>query len=281
LTTECGSGDEIRSISSGWDDDEGMAGFLGRLIERIGAREVVDPAVRTAFDQAMEIEGRITLIRPDPETGSMLFHKVGMESLDDSSFLVVAQDELPMQPGDVFEVAVLGRAGRQCGMIKFLGNERVPSGGRMPMTGYRFAYPPTMDHNERRRAHRVSVGFDLAPLARIFDGRTSGPVEAAIMDLSIGGMQLKCDAHPDRFAPGQSIDLDVQLPDPVGRLLVPARVASVRHDESGLDRIGISFVQAVEGMAQLVRSIEVRRASRRRGDRSGSRIGGGATHGPG
>lgn len=281
MTTSGGSGDEIRSISTVWDDDEGMAGFLGRLIERIGAREVVDPAVRSAFEQAMEIEGRVTLIRPDPETDSMLFHKIAMESVGDTSFLAVAQDELHMQPGDVFEVAVLGRAGRQCGMVEFLGNEQVPSGGRAPMAGYRFAYPPTMEHNERRRAHRVSVGFDLAPLARIFDGRTSGPVEASIMDLSIGGMQLKCDAHPDRFASGQSIDLDVQLPEPVGRLLVPARVASIRRDETGKERLGISFVQAVEGMAQLVRSIEVRRASRRRGERQEHRTGSGTSHGTG
>ena len=276
------SPDDFRLKMVVWDDEVGMAGLLGRWLDRLTPREVVDPAVRNAFQQALEIDGRITLIHPDPDdSGSMVMRKLVMESVDEDSFLVVAQEDLPVSIGDVFEVAVLGRAGRQCGMVQFLGHERVPSGGRIPMPGYRFAYPPSMEHNERRRAHRVSVGYDLAPRARVFDGKTSGPVESLIMDLSIGGMQLRCDSHPDRFAAGQSIDLDVELPAPVGRLLVPVRIASMRTDESGQDRLGVSFIQPVEGMAQLVRSIEVRRAGRRRGDHAAAKMEGDASNGTG
>ncbi len=244
-----------------------MAGFLGRWLERITPREGVDPSIRTAFDQAMEIEGRITLLQPDADTGEPVTYRAMLERLDEDSFVVLAPDDLPARIGEVFEMAVLSRSGRQCGMVELTGHEPVPSGGQVPIPGLRFSYPPTLDHNERRRAHRVSVAFDLAPRGRIFDGRTSGPVEVSIMDLSIGGMQLKCNTHADRFAPGQTIDLDVQLPDPVGSMLIPARIASVRNDDSGQQRLGIAFNQAVEGMAQLVRSIEVRRAGRRRTER--------------
>ena len=258
------TGSEINDKWTGWDDEVCMTGFLGRWLERISPRESVDPLIRSAFEQAHEIEGRITLLLPDPETGETTTFHAMLERLEDASFLVLAPDNLPARIGDVFEMAVLSRSGRHCGMIELIDHEQVPSGGHRPIPGLRFSYPPSLDHNERRRAHRVSVAFDLAPRGRIFDGRTSGPVEVAIMDLSIGGMQLKCDAHADRFAAGQSIDLDVQLPDPVGSMLIPARIASIRDDDSGQQRLGIAFAQAVEGMAQLVRSIEVRRAGRRR-----------------
>lgn len=234
-------------------------------------RDRVDPSIRAAFEQALELEGRVTLLRPDPESGDPVAHRVMIDSVDEDSLLVVAPEDFTLRSGEVCEVAVLGRAGRQCGLVQLIGHEPVPSGGRVPMAGLRFSYPPTLDHNERRRAHRVSVAFDLAPRGRIFDGRTSGPVEVSIMDLSIGGMQLRCDAHPDRFASGQTVDLDVQLPDPVGSMLIPARIASVRDDEAGQQRLGIAFTQPVEGMAQLVRSIEVRRAGRRRTERVGGR----------
>ena len=248
-----------------------MAGMFGRWLERMSPRDRVDPSVRTAFEQALELEGRITLLRPDPESGEPSSHRAMIESIDELSFLVLAPEEFVSKVGDVCEVAVLGRSGRQCGLAELIGHEQVPSGGRVPMPGLRFSYPPALDHNERRRAHRVSVAFDLAPRGRIFDGRTSGPVEVSIMDLSIGGMQLKCATHSDRFATGQSIDLDVQLPDPVGSMLIPARIASGRDDGGGHQRLGIAFTQAVEGMAQLVRSIEVRRAGRRRTERVASR----------
>ena len=258
---------EINAFWSRWDDEWGMTGFLGRWLERIHPRDGVDPSIRTAFEQALEIEGRITLIQPDLETGETVTYRAMLERLDDDSFLVLAPDNLPARVGDVFEMAVLGRSGRHCGMVELIGHEQVPSGGQHPIPGLRFSYPPSLDHNERRRAHRVSVAFDLAPRGRIFDGRTSGPVEVSILDLSIGGMQLKCNAHADRFSTGQTIDLDVNLPDPVGSMLIPARIASIRDDESGQQRLGIAFTQAVEGMAQLVRSIEVRRAGRRRTER--------------
>ena len=133
------------------------------------------------------------------------------------------------------------------------------------MPGWRLAYPPTLTVNERRSAHRVHVGFDLAPRAFIIDGRSSGPIEAQVMDLSIGGLQLRCSTTSDRLAGGQTVDLELHLPDPVGSILVPVKLAAIRSDEQrGYCRLGVSFNGTIDGMAELVRSVEIRRARRRR-----------------
>ena len=101
-----------------------MAGFLGRWLERITPREGVDPSIRTAFDQALEIEGRITLLQPDADTGEPVTYRAMLERLDEDSFVVLAPDDLPARIGEVFEMAVLSRSGRQCGMVELTGHER-------------------------------------------------------------------------------------------------------------------------------------------------------------
>ena len=87
------------------------------------------------------------------------------------------------------------------------------------------------------------------------------------MDLSIGGLQLRCMPHPDRLVTGQTVDLELHLPEPVGSMIVPVRLAGIRPGEQESQwRIGVAFTTPVEGMAELVRSIEIRRARRRRSE---------------
>lgn len=248
-----------------------MPGFISKILERIAPREHVDSGVLEAFQQALGLNGQVHLMTMDGESGDVRTWRADLESVGQDSFLAsepsLGAELLAPQLEDVFEVAVLTRQGRQCGMACCIGRELIPSGGRVPMPGYRFAYPPSLVANERRKSHRVPVGFDMAPLARIFDGRSSGPVEANIMDLSIGGLQVRCHSFPSRFAAGQTVDMEINLPEPVGSMLAPVRIASVRPDTSGQqDRIGVAFVQPIEGMATLVRNIDLRRARRRRSE---------------
>ena len=42
-----------------------MPRFLSKLIDRLSEREVVDPEVRQAFQQAMDLEGCIRLLLPE------------------------------------------------------------------------------------------------------------------------------------------------------------------------------------------------------------------------
>ena len=250
-----------------------MPRFLSKLIDRLSEREVVDPEVRQAFQQAMDLEGCIRLLLPEAglhEQGIRVW-RAGLISVGAESFTIDmpsdGRERWQCEVGGTFEVAVLTRQGRQCGLTQCLERTAIQTGGSKAMPGWTLAYPPTLTVNERRRAHRVPVGFDLAPRAAIIDGRSSGPIEAQVMDLSIGGLQLRCAPWPDRLHAGQTVDLELHLPEPVGSMLVPVRLAGIRPgDQESQWRIGVAFTTPVDGMAELVRSIEIRRARRRRSE---------------
>ena len=250
-----------------------MSRFFSSLMDRFSEREHVDPEVRQAFQQALDLEGCIRLLIPEPgvqEQGIRVW-RAGLIAVDADSFTIDTpsdgRDRWQCEVGGTFEVAVLTRRGRQCGLTQCLERTAIQTGGSKSMPGWTLAYPPSLTVNERRRAHRVSVGFDLAPRAGIIDGRSSGPIEAQVMDLSIGGLQLRCAPWPDRLQVGQTVDLELHLPEPVGSMLVPVRLAAIRpSDHESQWRIGVAFTTPVEGMAELVRSIEIRRAQRRRSE---------------
>jgi len=250
-----------------------MSRFISNLMDRFSEREHVDPEVRQAFQQAMDLEGCIRLLIPEigPDEQSIRVWRAGLVAVDETSITIDmpsdGRDRLQCDVGGTFEVAVLTRRGRQCGLTQCLERSAIQTGGTKSMPGWKLAYPPSLTVNERRRAHRVSVGFDLAPKACIIDGRSSGPIEAQVMDLSIGGLQLRCMPHPDRLVTGQTVDLELHLPEPVGSMIVPVRLAGIRPGEQESQwRIGVAFTTPVEGMAELVRSIEIRRARRRRSE---------------
>ena len=249
-----------------------MPRFLSNLMDRFTEREHVDPEVREAFQQAMELEGCLRLLVP--ETGSeqgIRVWRAGLIAVDPESATIDTpsdgRDRWQCDAGETFEVAVLTRRGRQCGLAQCLERTTIQTGGSKSMPGLRLAYPPSLTVNERRRAHRVQVGFDLAPRACIIDGRSSGPIEAHVMDLSIGGLLLRCTPWPGRLSSGQVVDMELHLPEPVGSILLPIRLAGIRSGEQDSQwRIGVAFTAPVEGMAELVRSIEIRRARRRRSE---------------
>ena len=252
-----------------------MPGFLSTLLERFSDREHVDEQVRHAFQQAMDLDGCIRLLSPDPHgDGGVRTWCAAIVSVNPADIVVDTpsdgKDRWQLEQGQTIEVAILSRHGRQCGLAQCTERVTIETGGSKPMTGWKLAYPPSLTVNERRSAHRVPVGFDLAPQAFIIDGRSSGPIESQVMDLSIGGLQLRCAPAADRLAEGQTVDLELHLPDPVGAVLVQVQLASIRPDEQfGHCRLGVSFNGMVEGMAELVRTIEIRRARRRRLETAG------------
>ena len=253
-----------------------MPGFLSNLLERFSDREHVDEQVRHAFQQAMDLDGCVRLLSPDSqEDGGMRTWCAAIVSVNEADILIDTpsdgKDRWQLEQGQTIEVAILSRQGRQCGLAQCTARVAIETGGSKPMPGWRLAYPPSLTVNERRSAHRVQVGFDLAPQAFILDGRSSGPIESQVMDLSIGGLQLRCAPAADRLAQGQTVDLELHLPEPVGSVLVQVKLAAIRCDEqAGHCRIGVSFNGAVDGMAELVRAVEIRRARRRRLETVGS-----------
>jgi c-di-GMP-binding flagellar brake protein YcgR len=247
-----------------------MPRFLSTLLERFSDRVDVDDQVRSAFQQAMELNGSIQLLTPDTqEAGGKRTWHATLASVNTTDIIIDTpahgQDRWQPEQGQTIEVAVQTRHGRQSGRVQCIERTIIETGGSKPMLGWRLAYPPSLTVNERRRAHRVQVGFDLAPQACIIDGRSSGPIEAHIMDLSLGGGQLRCALTSGRLGTGEVVDVEVRLPDPVGVVLVPVRLTTVRAEEhGGYSRVGLSFNDTIEGMADLVSTIETRRARRRR-----------------
>ena len=66
-----------------------------------------------------------------------------------------------MEVGGTFEVAVLTRQGRQCGLTQCFERTAIQTGGSKAMPGWT-PRTPTLTVNERRRAHRVPVGFPIS-----------------------------------------------------------------------------------------------------------------------
>lgn len=170
-----------------------------------------------------------------------------------------------LKGGQVVELTIDGPQGRFLGTSRTLGGASIDSGSVRPLAGYRLSIPAALTSSERRQTHRVSVAFDLAPAATFFCGPGDRSIDAAILDLSIGGARLRCHCPVSDLFSGLTGDIRVQLPEPVGDVLIPCEVAAMtpdRHRERC--QIGVKFDGDVPGIEALIRSIELRRAARRR-----------------
>jgi hypothetical protein len=170
-----------------------------------------------------------------------------------------------LKGGQVVELTVDGPQGRFLGTSRTLGPASIDSGSMRPLAGYRLSIPAALTSSERRQTHRVSVAFDLAPVATFFCGPGDRSIDAAVLDLSIGGARMRCHCLASDLFMGLTGDLRVHLPEPVGDVLIPCEVAAMSPDRQN-DRcqIGVRFVGDVPGIEPLIRSIELRRAARRR-----------------
>ena len=170
-----------------------------------------------------------------------------------------------VRPGEPLEIVLQGGGGRFRGRVRCLGHGERPSGGTRPILTLRLSVPSRLEGGERRRSHRVNVGFDLAPTGRLRDPETGQLWLADILNISVEGLQLRSRDNNPGIMPGDVLWLDVDLPQPVGLLDRPVRVMNTRRD--GLsDRhvLGVVLMETVSELAEFVRRAEIRRAARRR-----------------
>ena len=89
-----------------------MPRFLSNLIDRFSEREVVDPEVRQAFHQALDLEGCLRLLIPEPgvhEQGIRVW-RAGLISVDAESVTIDmpsdGRERWHCEVGGTFEVLV-------------------------------------------------------------------------------------------------------------------------------------------------------------------------------
>lgn len=170
-----------------------------------------------------------------------------------------------VRPGELLEIVLQGGGGRFRGQVQCLGPSELPSGGSRPMATLRLTLPTRLDGGERRRSHRVSVGYDLAPIGRLRDPGSGRQWQADIIDISVDGMQLRSRDKNPGIIPGDTLWFDTELPPPVGLLDRPVRVVNARHDRRSLRHVlGVILEEPVEELSEFIRRAEIRRAARRR-----------------
>jgi hypothetical protein len=185
----------------------------------------------------------------------------------DRTGLLVVQPESAsrVRPGDPVEIVLQGGGGRFRGRTRCLGPCEKPSGGGRPMMLLRLSIPSRLEGGERRRSHRVSVGFDLAPTGRLRDPEQGSQWSVDIIDISYEGMQLRSRIENPGILPGSELWFDAELPQPVGLLDCPVRVMNARRDGRSCRYVlGVVLMEPVKDLAEFIRRAEIRRASRRR-----------------
>ena len=170
-----------------------------------------------------------------------------------------------IRPGEPIEIVLQGGGGRFRGRVRCLGHGELPSGGHRPIPTLRLSLPSQLEGGERRRSHRVSVGFDLAPTARLRDPESGKNWLADILNISVEGLQLRSRDDNPSILPGDILWVDADLPQPVGVLDRPIRVMNVRRDgRSNRCIVGVVLMESVPELSEFVRSAEIRRAARLR-----------------
>ncbi|MDG2423332.1 MAG: PilZ domain-containing protein [Phycisphaerales bacterium] len=187
-------------------------------------------------------------------------------SVDRTGVVVVRPDAgHRVRPGEPLEIVLQGGGGRFRGRVRCLGHGERPSGGNRPILTLRLSLPSRLEGGERRRSHRVSVGFDLAPTGRLRDPESGKEWLADILNISVEGLQLRSrDGNPG-ILPGDVLWIDADLPQPVGLLDRPIRVMNVRRDgRSDRYLLGVVLMESVPELSEFVRGAEIRRATRLR-----------------
>ena len=170
-----------------------------------------------------------------------------------------------VRPGELLEIVLQGGGGRFRGEVQCLGPSELPSGGSRPMATLRLSLPTHFEGGERRRTHRVSVGYDLAPTGWLRDPGSGRQWQADIIDISVDGMQLRSREGNPGILPGDMLQFDAELPQPVGLLERPVRVMNARRDRQSLGHVlGVILEEPVEALPEFIRRTEIRRAARRR-----------------
>ncbi len=167
--------------------------------------------------------------------------------------------------GEQLRMSFLTENGLMSGRTESRGRIKVPSGGEQMIRGYRLTIPKTLEVDTRREHERVLVipGLILEAELRTFSQQQ--PIHGVVLDISEGGMKIRCRNAKGKLGNGQRVYLKVELPEPVGLLTEMVRIVHVSPDER-MDRhlIGVSFRHRIEGLGRFLEQHEKQRRRLRR-----------------
>ena len=167
------------------------------------------------------------------------------------NYPLATREELIMS----FGVSSVGAVG---GKTQVLGRVQVPSGGALPLYGYRLAMPAALRADERRRHRRVTFGSGPSQAAALYPRPKDAPLRGFVLDISIGGMLIRMLHEPEcKLALQQRVHLSVQLPPPVGVIDEDVTVVRIAPDANRINNyVGVAFEREIEGLADLVHRLE-------------------------
>jgi len=216
-------------------------------LQRDGVRLKVSPVVRRA---ARKSQATATI-----------------EMIRESDFVIsqpiLHGQVLPLATHELVELNATCSEGRLEFVARALGRFKTSSGSGKPFFGYRIDLPNDIRVDERRRYHRVLVGYDLAPEGMLRTPDRALPIHGLVEDISAAGVRLKSKSSGDHLRRGQFGYLHMTLPHPVGDVNTLVRLCAVAR--SPLDEtttIHLAFDKPVPELDAFIRSVDKRRSAR-------------------
>ncbi|MGI9014398.1 MAG: PilZ domain-containing protein [Phycisphaerales bacterium] len=251
-----------------------MSEWFDRLRRALSGE--TDPAAHAQqlVAEAYQTRARIELIELSA-VGSSGVMVASIEAIDSKDSFIINQPSIgarTIQLPRNMECRMTFRIEKErwTALTRCLNRARVNAGSNDRLIyGYRLAMPSEVNHSSQQRAmFRIRVGIDLAPSTALAlnhedESAVASHIEALIDDLSVGGMMVRTNAPTKSLAIGQRGTATFELPEPVGKITACIEIRHIQPD-SRLTSIGIEFCEPIEGLGELIRALELKRARRAR-----------------
>ena len=184
--------------------------------------------------------------------------------------LVISQPTIdglshPLVTGEQLRMTFLTDDGLMSGRTESKGRFKVPSGGEQMILGYRLTIPRSLAVESGREYERVLVIPGLILEAELHTFSQHQPIHGVVLDISEGGMKIRCRNAKGKLGNGQRVYLKVELPDPIGLLTEMVRIVHISPDDR-MDRhlVGISFRHRIDGLGHFLEQHEKKQRRRLR-----------------
>jgi hypothetical protein len=136
----------------------------------------------------------------------------------------------PLARYEPYRISFTGPNGRTTGQTHALGRTQIRAGNGGVIYGYRLALPDALYIVDPRRELRMLLEEDLIVEAELQVLERRIPIQALVQDLSPSGACLRCRNASAPARSGQSAQLKLKLPEPIGEILETAKIVSVERD---------------------------------------------------
>ena len=197
-----------------------MGAWLSRVRQALSGRTTARGAVRRALISAQRSRARVEL-QPVWHRGELA--KVIEATIEQvrANDLVISQPTIdgfrhPLAMREQLRMSFLTDDGLMTGRTEAKGRIKVPSGGEQMILGYRLTIPRSLEIDSRREHERVLVIPGLILEAELHTFSQHQPIHGVVLDISEGGMKIRCRNAKGKLGNGQRVYLKVELPDPIG-----------------------------------------------------------------